>query len=63
MRNSAILRLAFPVLAEYNLPMRDYITVPEDADEDFDPGYEEVEDTEHGDEELGDIPDEEVEDG
>jgi len=37
--------------------------VPDDADETFDPGYEGVEDESHGEEELGDIPDGEVENG
>lgn len=41
----------------------EYGVVPEDADEEFDPGYEGVADETHGDEELADIPDEEVQNG
>lgn len=62
MKNSVTPRLAFLGLAEYNRLMTNPDVVPDDADEDFDPGYEPVEDPHHGDEELGDVPDEEVND-
>lgn len=58
--------LVFLAHVEYNRNMREElelpIYVPEDADESFDPGYVPVEDPHHGDEELGDVPDEEVTD-
>lgn len=43
-------------------PTEELLVVPEDAADDFDPEYLGVEDDSHGDEELGDIPDDEVND-
>ncbi len=40
----------------------EHVVVPDDADENYDPGYEGVADENHGDEELADIPDDEVSD-
>jgi hypothetical protein len=40
--------------------MTDEVVVPDDADESYDPGYNAVADASHGDEELGDVPDEAV---
>jgi hypothetical protein len=42
--------------------MTDETTVPDDADEFFDTDYDDVEDDSHGDDELGDIPNEAVDD-
>ena len=36
------------------------IVVPDDADENYDSGYDAVEDTGHGDKELGEIPNDAV---
>ena len=63
-----MVRLAFLEPVAYNRPMEVNMTdklktVPEDVDEFFDvDDYEAVEDSQHGDDELGDIPDEEVSD-